>query len=341
MYQQLVENEVDDRLAKHIAHLFIRDPLVIFEELIHQDNTMSSDHFENIQSTNWQTVRWKPPPPNSNIGWRTEFRPMEVQLTEFENAAFPIFIALLARSLVLFRHNLYVPLSKVEENMKRAHKKDAVLEQKFYWRVNVKTPQKPVKTESLEKEEGDMTEGDTSQADEDHVEKYLCESPDVQELSIHEIINGKEGTEWHGLIDLVRGYLKCHEERFPDTEEITLNKIDTYLDFVSDRASGELMTMAHWLREQATNHPDYKNDSVITQQIEYDILQLCHDVRKGDKEAHELLGVYWNGEVKMDAAQLTKDLLNFKGNASVTMLTGACCCQPESNEGAAESDQEE
>lgn len=33
---------------------------------------------QNIQSTNWQSLRFKPPPPNSNIGWRVEFRPMEV-----------------------------------------------------------------------------------------------------------------------------------------------------------------------------------------------------------------------------------------------------------------------
>ena len=47
---------------------------------------------QNIQSTNWQTVRFKPPPVNSKIGWRVEFRPMEVQLTDFENAAFAVFI---------------------------------------------------------------------------------------------------------------------------------------------------------------------------------------------------------------------------------------------------------
>ena len=33
---------------------------------------------QNIQSTNWQSMRFKPPPPNSPIGWRVEFRPMEV-----------------------------------------------------------------------------------------------------------------------------------------------------------------------------------------------------------------------------------------------------------------------
>ena len=35
---------------------------------------------QNIQSTNWQTMRFKPPPPDSPIGWRVEFRPTEVHV---------------------------------------------------------------------------------------------------------------------------------------------------------------------------------------------------------------------------------------------------------------------
>jgi Glutamate-cysteine ligase len=46
IYQQLIDGGVDDLLAKHYSHLFIRDPLVIYEELLHQDNGTSSDHFE-------------------------------------------------------------------------------------------------------------------------------------------------------------------------------------------------------------------------------------------------------------------------------------------------------
>jgi len=37
---------MDDLLAKHFAHLFIRDPLVIFSETIEQDDGVMSDHFE-------------------------------------------------------------------------------------------------------------------------------------------------------------------------------------------------------------------------------------------------------------------------------------------------------
>lgn len=46
IYQQLREGGVDDLLSKHYAHLFIRDPLVVFRELLNVDDQQSSDHFE-------------------------------------------------------------------------------------------------------------------------------------------------------------------------------------------------------------------------------------------------------------------------------------------------------
>merc|ERR1719482_1671151 len=81
-----------------------------------------------------------PPPPSLHlggthpIGWRVEFRSMEVQLTDFENAAFTAFIVLASRVMLFFDLNLYIPISKVDENMRRAHVRDAVTSQKFYFR---------------------------------------------------------------------------------------------------------------------------------------------------------------------------------------------------------------
>lgn len=51
--------QIDEQLAKHIAHLWIRDPLAIYSNYEQVDDKTESDHFENIQSTNWQSVRWK------------------------------------------------------------------------------------------------------------------------------------------------------------------------------------------------------------------------------------------------------------------------------------------
>lgn len=122
---------MDERLSTHFSHLFIRDPIVIFQETLDEAPEGKSDHFEvsvplhgregpeisdpaqNLQSTNWQHMRFKPPPPGGKIGWRVEFRSMEIQFTDFENAAFAIFTVLLTRVILSYNLNLYVPISKV------------------------------------------------------------------------------------------------------------------------------------------------------------------------------------------------------------------------------------
>jgi glutamate--cysteine ligase catalytic subunit len=38
---------------------------------------------------------------------------MEVQMTDFENAAFAVFIVLLSRAILAFNLNFYIPISKV------------------------------------------------------------------------------------------------------------------------------------------------------------------------------------------------------------------------------------
>jgi glutamate--cysteine ligase catalytic subunit len=53
-YRQLRENGVDPALAQHVAHLFIRDPLVVFDGAVEEvDDESQTEHWESIQSTNW------------------------------------------------------------------------------------------------------------------------------------------------------------------------------------------------------------------------------------------------------------------------------------------------
>ena len=42
---------------------------------------------------------------------------MEVQLTDFENAAFSIFVVLLSRAILTFGLNFYTPISKVKSSI--------------------------------------------------------------------------------------------------------------------------------------------------------------------------------------------------------------------------------
>lgn len=113
IYNRLLKGGIDPLLAQHVAHLFIRDSVSLFSEKVHQNDEEDTDHFENIQSTNWQTMRFKPPPPNSSIGWRVEFRPCELQITDFENAAIVCFVVLLTRVILSYQLNFLIPISKV------------------------------------------------------------------------------------------------------------------------------------------------------------------------------------------------------------------------------------
>jgi glutamate--cysteine ligase catalytic subunit len=65
---------------------------------------------------------------------------MEVGLTDFENAAFTTFVVLVSRVILAFDLNLYMPLSLVDENMARAHGRDAAHKVKFHFRRYVSYP---------------------------------------------------------------------------------------------------------------------------------------------------------------------------------------------------------
>ncbi|TDH72620.1 hypothetical protein CCR75_004293 [Bremia lactucae] len=283
-YKTLIDANVDRLLALHISHLFIRDPLVIYQQRLHLDNEHETDHFENIQSTNWQTVRWKPPPPapsnatGPHIGWRTEFRSMEIQLTDFENAAFTVFIALVSRVILTFDLNLYIPLSKVNDNMEAAHRINAVLHEKFHFRCHMAPP-----------EVDDCGSGDGS--------CYLHNDPDRSELmTIAEIMLGK-GSYFPGLIPLVYAYLD-----YIECDEATRILVEKYMSLIRKRATGELPTAATWMRRFVRAHPDYRHDSVVPQSTAFDLLNECQQIGEGQKQCPELLGEFEIASVRGQAA---------------------------------------
>ncbi|XP_027551814.1 glutamate--cysteine ligase catalytic subunit isoform X2 [Neopelma chrysocephalum] len=235
------------------------------------DRTREERGLENIQSTNWQTMRFKPPPPNSDIGWRVEFRPMEVQLTDFENSAYVVFVVLLTRVILSYKLDFLIPLSKVDENMKVAQKRDAVRQGMFYFRKDICKGGNAVVDGCGSAQNGTGTD----------TEEYTL-------MSIDTIINGKEGV-FPGLIPVLNSYLENMEVDV-DTRCTILN----YLKLIKKRASGELMTVARWMREFIAQHPAYKQDSVITDEMNYSLIWKCNQIAQGQAECPELLGVGFN-----------------------------------------------
>lgn len=225
VFESLISAGIDETLALHLAHLFIRDPLVIFSELLNQDNCESSDHFENIQSTNWQTCRFKPPSLTLDLGWRVEFRPMEVQLDDTYNAAFAIYSILLIRAIIHFNVALYLPLSLVDANMVKAQKRDAVLQESFYFRTNFSSPK-------------------------DQASISLLPLSDIF-LQFNE---------------LIRKYLQEMA-----VESSIYSALDRYISLIEDRSTGVNLTPARITRDFIQSHPLYKNDSLVTDEIIYDL----------------------------------------------------------------------
>ncbi|KAL3102950.1 hypothetical protein niasHT_025858 [Heterodera trifolii] len=286
LYQRLIAGRVDEHLARHIAHMFIRDPLHVCEERIEQDDQKSTEHFETIQSSNWMNMRFKPPPPDDpNIGWRVEFRPTEVQLTHFENAAYCCFLVLLTRMIVSNRLTFLIPISLVTENMQRAVRRDAISTQKLHFRKTLAhcwhTPDgKP------------CPEGHPPA--EPEPEPY---GNNVAEMSIDEIVNGN--TDFPGLVPLMLQFLNS-----ADVDVDTRCTVNQYLSFIQKRARGEIWTTAKWMREFVHHHSTYKKDSHVPDECIYDMMKTMDKISHG--EHYEMLSCF---KPKTERTELIRLLL--------------------------------
>lgn len=276
---------MDDRLAAHFAHLFIRDPIVVFNEDLEKLDLTKTDHFENIQSTNWQHMRFKPPPAGSDIGWRVEFRPMEIQITDFENAAFSVFMVLITRAILSFDLNFYIPIPRTTQNMQTAHARDAVLEEKFYFRKN------PFPTRQPRPYSGGPRSGTNSPRTPSRPPTPTGPVEDEYTLmSVDEIMNGSKpesGNNFPGLIPLVASYLDS-----VNIDVQTRCDLDAYLKLIRERADGTLWTAAKWIRKFVREHEDYKGDSVVDDKINHDLVGAVIDIGEGIKDGIKNYGAF-------------------------------------------------
>jgi glutamate--cysteine ligase catalytic subunit len=290
--QQLIDGGMDDLLATHFAHLFIRDPIVIFAEDLNELNLKKTDHFENLQSTNWQHMRFKPPPADNDVGWRVEFRPMEIQITDFENAAFSVFIVLITRAILSFDLNFYIPITRVTENMEAAHTRDGVLTSKFWFRRNPfpARPPRPYSSSGVPSGTNTLAAISRPPTPTGPVEDEYCL------MCIDEIINGDGPNDFPGLIPLVESYLDS-----VNVDVATRCELARYLDLIRKRANGTLWTTAKWIRAFVRSHEKYKRDSEVGEEINHDLIKAVIELegennkaKGGVKFAKEFLGIVLN-----------------------------------------------
>lgn len=153
--------------------------------------------------------------------------------------------------------------------MKIAQKRNAVLEQKFWFRDDIQN--KGNKSYSL------MSVNEIINGKEVRLKIFFLNENLINCNFLKLIvlcINYLQG--FPGLIPLVQNYLNSM-----DVDADSQCTLQQYLSLLSRRATGEVYTAAKWMREFVTEHPSYKKDSVISDEINYDLLRrigrLPHD----------------------------------------------------------------
>ena len=124
-YNNLINRGIEQNLANYISHIMYFDPVLIFSN--------DSLQFKSHQSTVWQNVRLKFPT-NETESWRAEFRPMEIQLTDFENTAMILFTVLYTKSCMSLDNNPCLTMKNNYINMSLATSYDTLKSLKLWWK---------------------------------------------------------------------------------------------------------------------------------------------------------------------------------------------------------------
>lgn len=202
-YLKLIEQEIPERLAIHICNLLVRDPLVIFNKKLNLNDLSDRSHFENFNSTNWNSLRFKPPKIEDNdCCFKIEVRPCELQLTAIENTAIMTFCLIYSQMIIKHDLNFIIPISLVDQNFERAHNYNAIEFQKFYFRID-----------SLKnyKKESKLTDNKFLSHGNKIPDEYFVKDSNLQaikELSIQEIFLGSDKHSFEGLFPIMYDFIE-------------------------------------------------------------------------------------------------------------------------------------
>jgi hypothetical protein len=267
--------------------------------------------------------------------------------------------------ILAFDLNLYIPLSRVDANMQRAHSRNASAKGRFFFRRHMAPLEEGddgygVKYDSMfaraargeeitingsndhlgdasgmgtssnglrngaesPTNESSPTNGSTHSLFNDVSQQRRSapcapgssEENAYEEMAMAEIMTGK-GDYFPGLIPLVMAYLD-----YIDCDSVTKKRLTSYLDFIEKRATGELVTPATWMRNFVRSHPAYKNDSVVSDEIAYDLMIACRDIGVGKLRVPELLGSMKIDPITKEGAYGTKLTSNRVQNEHVLNL---------------------
>ena len=89
------------------------------------------------------------------------------------------------------------------------------------------------------------------------------------------------------------------------------------------------MTTARFFREFVGKHPEYKHDSIISDNISYDLLETCNRITRGEESCPELLMTYdtKTGSTIPTAMEKAEDFLDGKAQKPGHHVTNGATAQ--------------
>jgi len=249
----------DTKLLNHYGYLFVREALIVSDVHDSDDNMQECLHFDAVQSTNWNNVRFKPPPYfNSKLGWLMEFRSMDVPITAREKTALIFFVTLFVRMILdqKLGVNLYVPISKVDSNFARCVLMNSDINEKFYFR------------------------------------RYFCEylhgknvrNDEMVELTLAELLEGNSN--FDGIKALIQAFVQVNAENLKaESKKLGYNVVNCIWEvyrFYVARCKNELMSNSRFIRNFIRSHNDYKFDSLVPDSIVTDLIDKLLEIQRSD-----------------------------------------------------------
>ena len=199
---------------------------------------------------------------------------MDIQITDFENTCLIVLMGLITNMINHFDVDFIIPITLSDQNMQRAHFRDAILTQKFWFNTNC-FPDNITYLEDFEMQLQDSNYMKSS------VNKDSKKEPKYEELFISEILCGKKESNFIGIYTVITKFMELQKYQLHHSEQI-----EQILEFLEARSKGEVPTGAKFIREYVLSHPLYKQDSIITPCLNRNIILQIMNLNK-EKE-HEI-----------------------------------------------------
>ena len=164
------------------------------------------------------------------------------------------------------KSNFIIPITKIDENYENAYQRDSINTGKFWWRINC-----------FEKGAND---------DEDNFDYAEDEKKNIKLLTINEIFNGKKEYNYPGILNVIRDEIINNNSNSYEKQNESLK----FIEFLEKRTKGELWTDAKYIRNFVNNHPKYNKDSLITEDINFDLISHLLEIQNGLIKPKELFG---------------------------------------------------